>query len=55
MRTRDGIAVAAIAPVKVETVINGKKVICELRTNYPFEDGYRVVVCAEEPVRFALI
>ncbi len=54
MRTQEGIAVTAIAPVKVETVINGKKVTCELRTNYPFEDGYQVVVCAEEPVRFAL-
>lgn len=54
MRTQEGIAVTAIAPVKVETIINGKKVSCELRTNYPFEDGYQVVVCAEEPVRFAL-
>ncbi len=54
MRTEEGLAMSAIAPVRANVVIGGSKVECEIETNYPFEDGYRVRVRVDRPVTFAL-
>lgn len=39
MRTEDGLAVTAIAPVSVETEVNGKRAALEVETDYPFRDS----------------
>ncbi len=44
----------AIAPVRAEILIEGVPVRCEVETDYPFEDGYRVRVTTARPVHFAL-
>ena len=54
MRAEDGVAVTAIAPAELETVVSGVPVRIALETAYPFRDGYRVKVTAERPVEFAL-
>jgi hypothetical protein len=38
----------------VNTVINDIPVSCEIQTNYPFEDNYKVIINAESPVDFPL-
>lgn len=54
MRTKTGIAVTAIAPVKVQTRINGVEVVCEVATDYPFRDSADVILTAKEPVSMEL-
>lgn len=54
MRAEDGIAVTAIAPVQVSTAIEGVPVVCGVETDYPFADGYTVIVRAKAPVTFTL-
>ena len=44
MKTENGIAICAVAPSKVETVIGGAKFSVEIVTGYPFEDGYKIKV-----------
>ncbi|MEE0980257.1 MAG: glycoside hydrolase family 127 protein, partial [Acutalibacteraceae bacterium] len=50
MKAEDGIAVTAIAPSKL---IDGN-ITAEIVTNYPFEDGYSVILKAENPCEIAL-
>lgn len=54
MKSEEGLAVTAIAPAKVCTEINGVKVVCEVRTEYPFRDTATITVDAEQPVSFPL-
>jgi hypothetical protein len=54
MRSGKGLAVTAIAPVVLDTTVNGVRVRCELVTDYPFKDSYRLKVEAERPVSFEL-
>ena len=54
LKENDGIAMGAIIPCKLDTNIRGAGVSIEIITNYPFEDGYRVIVNAEQPVNFPL-
>lgn len=54
MRTPDGLAITAIAPVEIHTEINGVPVCCRVETEYPFRDAYAVTIIPERPVRFAL-
>jgi hypothetical protein len=54
MRSRGGLAVAAYAPCRVETSIEGVEVALEVDTEYPFRDRVRLTVRVERPVRFAL-
>lgn len=54
LKSENGLAVGAIVPCRLNTVIEGVPVICTIETNYPFNDGYRVVVKTESPVRFEL-
>jgi hypothetical protein len=51
---KDEIAIGAIVPCKLDTSIRGVPVSIELITRYPFEDSYRVIVTAAEPVDFTL-
>jgi hypothetical protein len=53
-RTEAGLAVGAIAPSTLRTMINGVEVTCEIVTNYPFEDGYKVIIHTDQRVEFAL-
>ncbi|MDR1420719.1 MAG: glycoside hydrolase family 127 protein [Treponema sp.] len=54
LREDSGLAVGAIVPCSLDTVVEGVPVRCEITTGYPFEDGYRVTVTAEKPVTFSL-
>lgn len=54
MKSKDGIAVTAIAPAKVSTIVKGTKVECEIITEYPFRDSYQVKVSAEKEVEMCL-
>ena len=54
MKTEDGFAVTAIAPVSVKTEVDGVPVQLTIQTEYPFKNSYRVRVTAEKPVSFAL-
>ena len=54
MAAPDGIAVTAIAPVKLKTTVDGVNVELTVKTNYPFEDGYKLVVETDRPVDFTL-
>lgn len=54
MRTEEGLAITAIAPVRFEGKIKGTAVSCEVETSYPFEDGYRIRIRAAESVTFPL-
>lgn len=54
MRTEDGLAVTAIAPVSVETAVGGKKVRLTVDTQYPFRDTVRIKVAPEEAFAFAV-
>ena len=53
MRSPDGIAVAAIAPVSASVEIDGVPVHLRIETDYPFKNSYRVHVRADKPVSFA--
>ena len=53
-REKDGISQGIIIPCKLDTVIRSVPVSLEVITGYPFEDNYRVVVSAAEPVEFSL-
>lgn len=52
MKTKNGVAVNAIAPSKLSTTINDANVTVEIITDYPFEDGYRVVITADRKAEF---
>lgn len=54
MRTEDGLAVTAIMPVSVETVVGGRKVRLAVDTQYPFRDIVRIRVLPEEAFVFAV-
>lgn len=54
MRRKDGIAIGAIAPCCLKTEINGINISCEIVTNYPFEDGYQVVLHTQSPIEMSL-
>ena len=54
MAAADGIAITAIAPCKLTTSIRGVEVIVDLQTNYPFEDGYKVIIETSSPIDFTL-
>ncbi|MDR0656914.1 MAG: glycoside hydrolase family 127 protein [Treponema sp.] len=54
LRDGGGLAVGAIVPCTLDTVIQGVPVHCEIVSNYPFEDSYTVILDAENPVRFSL-
>lgn len=54
MRTAEGLAVTAIAPVKVETQVEGKDVSLIVDTRYPFRDSVKVRVSPLEPVEFSV-
>lgn len=54
MRTERGLAVTAIAPVRVETFVSGKNVCLTVDTAYPFRDSLRIRVLPEEPLEFEL-
>lgn len=52
LRAPDGLVIGAIAPMELRTEINGVAVCARLETEYPFRDGYQVVITTEKPVRF---
>lgn len=54
MRTEDGLAVTAFAPVSVETRVNGKKVRLVVDTQYPFRDTVKIRVIPEEASVFSV-
>ena len=55
MQTTDGgLKALAYAPCTIDTKIAGKPVQIEVQTDYPFRDTIRVVVHAQEKVRFPL-
>ncbi len=54
MRTPDGVAVTAIAPVSASIETDGVPVQLRIETDYPFRNSYRVHVRADKPVTFAL-
>lgn len=54
MAAEDGVAITAIAPCKLETKIEGTAVEITIQTDYPFEDGYKIIVKTANPVDFTL-
>ncbi|MDR2687865.1 MAG: glycoside hydrolase family 127 protein [Oscillospiraceae bacterium] len=54
MAARDGVAVTAIAPCSLKARVAGVDVNVSVRTDYPFEDGYSVIVETPAPVEFTL-
>lgn len=54
MRTERGIAVTAIAPVRLRTVVHGVEIFCEVVTEYPFRDSLEIILTAKEPVTMEL-
>ena len=53
-KTKDGISIGAIAPAKLHTQINGVDVDFEIVTNYPFEDGYKLIIVPKKTVTFEI-
>ena len=53
-KDKNGIAMGAIIPCKLDTNIKGIPASIEVVTNYPFEDSYKVIVNTENPVDFSL-
>ena len=54
MKSSDGLAITAIAPVRAMVDVNGVPVAVRVETDYPFKNSYRVHITAEKPVSFAL-
>ena len=54
MAASDGIAITAIGPVKLKTKVFGVDCEITIKTNYPFEDGYKVIVKTAQPADFTL-
>lgn len=54
LRSRKGLAIGAILPCSITTKIDGVQVCCEIVTDYPFGDEYRVIIKTERPVAFEL-
>lgn len=54
MGTQEGLAVTAIAPVRVETFVSGKKVSLTVDTQYPFRDTLRIKVQPQERFEFEI-
>lgn len=55
MKHENGIASTALAPSSVETLVGGKKVLCKLETNYPFDDTLVYTIHCDVPVTFELL
>lgn len=55
MKSDNGIACTLPVPGKVNTVIAGAKVSCQIETNYPFDDKVVYTVHSDEPVEFELM
>lgn len=54
MRSEEGLAVTALAPARVETQVDGKKVCLIVDTRYPFRDSLKIRVLTEGETAFAL-
>nr|WP_289767531.1 beta-L-arabinofuranosidase domain-containing protein [uncultured Acetatifactor sp.] len=54
MGTKEGLAVTAIAPVRVETSVLGKNVCLWVDTRYPFRDTLRIKVLPQERFEFEI-
>lgn len=54
MRADDGLAVIALVPVRVETLVDGRKVCLVVDTQYPFRDTVRIRVLPEEAFMFSV-
>ena len=54
MRSEEGLAVTALAPARVETQMDGKKVCLIVDTRYPFRDSLKIRVLTEGETAFAL-
>lgn len=54
MKTADGVAITAIAPVSVQFEMGGVPVRLRIETEYPFKNNYCVHVETEQPAAFAL-
>ena len=55
MATKKGVAITAIAPATLKTVVHGVPVNITVDTLYPFRDTYTVEVTAEKPVSFEIM
>lgn len=54
MRAEDGLAVTAIVPVNIETMVKGKRVCLVVDTQYPFRDTVKIKVLPEEAFSFSV-
>lgn len=52
MKTENGIASTALIPSKVETQVNGVKIVCALETEYPFRNTLNYRLTVDAPVEF---
>ncbi len=53
-RTANGISIGAIAPGRLDTEMNGVRVSCEIITEYPFRDNFRIKISSDKAVKFPL-
>ena len=53
-KSADGIAIGAIAPCILNTIMNGARITCEIITGYPFRDNFRIKIRSEKAVKFPL-
>lgn len=54
MKTERGLAVTAVAPVKAASEWKGISYTCEIATQYPFRDGYEVILHTDSPLDMEL-
>ena len=54
LKKEGGFGIGAIAPCSAEGRVEGTAVRLELQTEYPFEDGYTLIVSPERPVELEL-
>lgn len=55
MKSENGIASTVLAPSYLDTKVNGNAILCELKTNYPFDDKLEYTIHAETPTDFELM
>lgn len=55
MKSKNGIAITAWAPVFLDTEINNVRIRIELRTEYPFCEEIEIRLTADKPITFPLV
>lgn len=52
MKKDNAIVSCALSPARLETVINGSKIVCELQTEYPFRNTLKYIITVDKETNF---